>query len=327
MTTKSYAVFGAMALGLGLWGFWLGRASSRPIPPQSPAPSVVAAAVPQAAPEPPPSAAGEPTPAAAANPPAAVPEPPLKKRARPVEVRKLPAQHLPPASVPASMPAAELEKPTAAAPAAAPATPPPPPKPVETARVFTPEKPYETATPPKSREPQTATIPAGTLLTVRLREALSSESNSNGDTFSATLDQPLIIDGFVLAERGASARGHITDLARAGRVKGRSVLALELKSLTASDGQKIDLDTDAFRREGEANARKDATRAGVMTAIGAAIGAIAGGGKGAAIGAGVGGAAGAGTVLATRGEDAKLPAETRLTFRLKNPVTVTEKLN
>lgn len=64
-----------------------------------------------------------------------------------------------------------------------------------------------------------------------------------------------------------------------------------------------------------------------MAAIGAAIGAIAGGGKGAAIGAGVGGAAGAGTVLATRGEDASLPSETRVTFRLKNPVTITERLN
>jgi hypothetical protein len=64
-----------------------------------------------------------------------------------------------------------------------------------------------------------------------------------------------------------------------------------------------------------------------MAGIGAAIGAIAGGGKGAAIGAGIGGAAGAGTVLATRGEQAELAAETRLSFRLKNPVTVTEKLD
>ncbi len=135
------------------------------------------------------------------------------------------------------------------------------------------------------------------------------------------------MDGFVLAEKGASVRGHIADLAQAGRVKGRSALALELKSLTTSDGQRIDLETDTFRREAESTVKKDAARAGVLTAIGAAVGAIAGGGKGAAIGAGVGGAAGAGTVLATRGDDAKLPAETRLTFRLKNPVTVTEKLN
>jgi hypothetical protein len=212
--------------------------------------------------------------------------------------------------------------------------PPPPPaavptpsKPVETATVFKPDKPYESATPPKPREPHTATIPAGTLLTVRLREALNSERNSSGDTFTATLDQPLIVDGFVLAERGATARGHIVDLARAGRVKGKALLALELKSLTTSDGQKLELETDTFKREGESGVKKDAVKAGVMAGIGAAIGAIAGGGKGAAIGAGIGGAAGAGTVLATRGEQAELAAETRLSFRLKNPVTVTEKLD
>jgi hypothetical protein len=239
-----------------------------------------------------------------------------------VEIKKIEA--------PAPSPTAQAPAPEPArvdTPVAATTPEPEPARPVETAKVFTPDKPYESATPPKPHEPQTATIPAGTLLTVRLREALSAETNSNGDTFSATLDQPLIVDGFVLAERGSSARGHIVDLARSGRVKGRSVLALELKSLTTSDGQKIDLETDTFRREGESGVKKDAARAGVMAAIGAAVGAIAGGGKGAAIGAGVGGAAGAGTVLATRGEDAKLPAETRLTFRLKNPVTVTEKLN
>jgi hypothetical protein len=117
------------------------------------------------------------------------------------------------------------------------------------------------------------------------------------------------------------------ELAQAGRVKGRAALALELKSLTTSDGQRIDLETDTFRREAESGVKKDAVKTGVMAGIGAAIGAIAGGGKGAAIGAGIGGATGAGTVLATRGQDASLPAETRLTFRLKNPVTITEKLN
>jgi hypothetical protein len=58
--------------------------------------------------------------------------------------------------------------------------------------------------------------------------------------------------------------------------------------------------------------------------LGAIIGAIAGGGKGAGIGAGVGGAAGAGDVLLTRGKDAVIPVETKLTFRLQEPVSITE---
>ena len=63
----------------------------------------------------------------------------------------------------------------------------------------------------------------------------------------------------------------------------------------------------------------------VGAGIGAAIGAIFGGGKGAAVGAGSGGAAGAGTVLATRGKPVVLPAETRLSFRLQDPVTIIER--
>jgi hypothetical protein len=60
--------------------------------------------------------------------------------------------------------------------------------------------------------------------------------------------------------------------------------------------------------------------------LGAVIGALAGGGKGAAIGAGIGGGAGAGDVLLTRGKPAELASEARLTFRLKAPVPLTERL-
>jgi len=315
MTAKGYACFGAMAAALGLWGFYLGRSSAEPQKPP-----VVAIAAPPVMPAP---AAVEPTPVPEPEPVAAS----AKKAVKVAAPKPRPAAPEP-APAPSAAPAPPaLEPAPAANPVISPPAPPEPPKPAEAAKVFTPEKEYESAAPPKPREPHTATIPAGTLLTVRLKEGLSTERNSAGDTFAASLDQPLVIDGFVLAERGASVRGHITELVQPGRVKGRSALALELKSLSTSDGQRLDLETDSFRREGENTVKKDAARAGVLTAIGAAVGAIAGGGKGAAIGAGVGGAAGAGAVLATRGEDAKLPAETRITFRLKNPVTVTEKLD
>jgi hypothetical protein len=76
----------------------------------------------------------------------------------------------------------------------------------------------------------------------------------------------------------------------------------------------------------EESRQDDAKKVGAGAALGAVIGAIAGGGKGAAIGAGVGGGAGAGAVMATRGAAAALPSETRLTFRLNAPVTLTEKL-
>jgi hypothetical protein len=148
---------------------------------------------------------------------------------------------------------------------------------------------------------------------------------SEGDTFSATLDAPLVVDSLVIAERGARAQGRVVRVEAAGRVRGLSALALELTSLKTSDGQTIRLRTDTFERQGEKTVAKDAAKVGVAAGIGAAIGAIAGGGKGAAIGAGVGGAAGTGGVLATRGQPVVIPSETKISFRLSQPVTITEK--
>lgn len=171
------------------------------------------------------------------------------------------------------------------------------------------------------------TIPAGTLITVRLAQSLSTARNSEGDAFTATLDQPLVVNGLVIAERGSRQMGKIAMADAGGRVKGRAALGLELVTLNTADGQSVQLQTETFRHEADSNAGRDAAKAGVMAGIGAAIGAMAGGGRGAAIGAAAGGAAGAGTVMATRGRDAQLPAETRISFRLTQPVTLTEKLN
>jgi hypothetical protein len=171
-----------------------------------------------------------------------------------------------------------------------------------------------------------ATLSVGTLLPVRLGETLSSERNKEGDAFTATLDRALVVDGFVVAERGARLEGRVVEAVEAGRVRGVAHLAIELVRLTTADGQRIALRTEPFRKEGQAERGRDAAKIGAGAAIGAAIGAIAGGGRGAAIGAGVGGAAGTGTVVATRGKAAELPVETRISFRVNETVTITEKL-
>lgn len=202
-------------------------------------------------------------------------------------------------------------------------SPPPAPAPQQAA------EPVKTAAekpaPPK-REPRTVTVPAGTLISVRLRDALSTERQSTHDAFFATLDAPLIVDGLVIAERGALVRGRVVEAVPSGRVKGRAALVLQLDELTTADGQKVAIQTDSFRHEAPSGVKSDAAKTGVAAGIGAAIGAIAGGGKGAAIGAAIGGAAGAGSAMATRGKPAELPSETRLTFRLSEPVTLTERL-
>ncbi len=181
------------------------------------------------------------------------------------------------------------------------------------------------AVPAPPPPPRTVTIESGTLLSARLGETLSTEKVKSGDTFTGTLDKPLVVDGLVIADRGARVEGRVAEAVEAGRVRGVASLSIRLVRLLTSDGQRVDIQTDVFRKEGETSRKADAAKVGGGAALGAIIGAIAGGGKGAAIGAGVGGAAGAGTVAATRGKPAVLPVETRIDFRLSQPVTLTEK--
>jgi hypothetical protein len=176
------------------------------------------------------------------------------------------------------------------------------------------------------RVPQTVTIPAGTLLSIRVDQSLSTSSNQTGDSFRATLDQPIVVDSFVIAERGSRVEGRVVESDPGGRVQGVAKLSVELVRLNSSDGQRLRLQTEPFAKQANKETKRDVAKVGAAAGIGAAIGAIAGGGKGAAIGAAVGGAAGAGGVAATRGASAEIPAETRMTFRLRDAITVTEKL-
>jgi hypothetical protein len=148
-----------------------------------------------------------------------------------------------------------------------------------------------------------------------------------GDTFLATLTQPLVVDGWVIAERGSRLEGRVVDTEQAGRVKGVAHLRISIVRLATSDGQYIRIRTEPFVKDGPTSTGTDAAKIGAGAAIGAIVGAIAGGAKGAAIGAGAGGAAGAGDVLLTRGKPAEIKVETRVSFRVIDSVTITEKLN
>ena len=178
-----------------------------------------------------------------------------------------------------------------------------------------------------ARAPNTVTINQGTALTVRLGETLSVQKNLTGDTFFATLDVPLVADGFVLAEKGARVEGKIIEVDKAGKLSGTSRLSLELTQVNTSDGQRVHLQTSTFTKDGAERSRKnDAAKVGGGAVLGAIIGAAAGGGKGAGVGAGVGGAAGAGAVLLSGGRNVTIPVETKLIFRLEKPVTITERV-
>jgi hypothetical protein len=169
--------------------------------------------------------------------------------------------------------------------------------------------------------PERITIPAGTFITVRVDQFLSSDKNQKGDGFSATLSRPLVADGFVIARRGQTLGGQVTEAVKAGRVKGVSHLAVQLNSLTLADGQQLPIESTLDSFKGPTSNGRDAAAMGVTTGTGAAIGAAAAGGVGAGIGAGAGLIASTIGVLVTRGRPTEIFPESQLTFRLAKPVT------
>lgn len=173
--------------------------------------------------------------------------------------------------------------------------------------------------------PREYTLAAGTQVAVRTTSTLSTANHQAGHRFQATLTQPLEVDGYVVAARGAEVTGEVVEAGAGGRVKGAASIAVRLISIQDAGGEPIAISTESFAQNAPASRGKDAAKVGIGAGVGAAIGAIAGGGRGAAIGAAAGSAAGAGTVLATRGDPAVIPSESMLTFTLRAPVTVTGK--
>ena len=170
--------------------------------------------------------------------------------------------------------------------------------------------------------PSHLTIPAGKFINVRVDQPLSSDRNQQGDYFSATLMDPIVVDGIVVAQRGQRVSGRVVEVDKGGRVSGVARLGLQITELTAVDGQQLPVETQFISRNAPSTVGRDAGVVAGTTALGAAIGAAAGWGTGAAIGAGAGAAAGAGVQAATKGERVKIPSETRLTFTLEKPVTI-----
>jgi hypothetical protein len=183
------------------------------------------------------------------------------------------------------------------------------------------------AAPPAGMKPAGAVnagptvVPAGTVLTVRLGETLGSKASSSGQGFSATLAEPLMIDGKEVAPRGAAAAGTVVDAQPLGKFKGGAKLDLRLTSLTLN-GQQVAVNTSIVDRQIKGKGKRSAVMIGGGAGLGALIGGLAGGGKGAAIGAGAGAAAGTGGTYFTGNKEIVLPAETALSFKLKDSVTL-----
>jgi hypothetical protein len=202
------------------------------------------------------------------------------------------------------------------APASAP--PPPPaaqPLPNRSDNVF---RPAPVEAPPPARFAG-GELPVGTNLVVRMIDGVDSEVNRVGQTFQASLDEPVMLNGETVIPRGADVVVKLVDAKESGKLTGRAGLTLDLMSVRVN-GRMVDINTQTVSQESASRGARTAKVAGGTAAVGAIIGAIAGGGKGAAIGAGAGAAAGAGAEVITAGQRVKIPSETRLTFVVDTPV-------
>jgi hypothetical protein len=171
-----------------------------------------------------------------------------------------------------------------------------------------------------SAQPAAITVPAGTLINVRLTEGIDVDVAQAGMKVKGRVDDPISVGDKIVIPREAGAVVQAVKVAQSGAFKGSDSISLKLNSVSIA-GRVYDVATEyavvASKGEGKRTARKVGGGAG----LGAIVGGIAGGGEGAAIGALVGGFAG--TAVAASGEEhLKLPAETRLQFKLTQPMRV-----
>jgi hypothetical protein len=188
------------------------------------------------------------------------------------------------------------------------------------------QDPAPAADPPRAAQsyqlPPELTLKTGSLVTVRVNEMLSSDRNRAGDSFSAALAQPLVVDGIVVAERGQTVYGRVVEAQKAS-ASAPSRLALELTELSLADGAQTPVRSQlATQQGGTAPAGAQANTVVGTTILGAVIGSAVGRGAGAAIGAGAGVTAGAIAVMLTRNRPTIVYPETALTFRTDAPVLI-----
>lgn len=181
--------------------------------------------------------------------------------------------------------------------------------------------PGSNAAAPAPAAPAVTAVPEGTVLTVRLGQTVGSKASQPGESFEATLAEPVEANGNVLIPEGATARGVVEEAVPLGKFKGGARLRLSLREITIS-GKSYQVQTSSVERSEKGKGKRSATMIGGGAGLGALIGGLAGGGKGAAIGALAGGGAGTAGAAYTGNKEIVLPAESALSFKLLQPVEV-----
>ncbi|MGA8490279.1 MAG: hypothetical protein WB711_07645 [Terriglobales bacterium] len=170
---------------------------------------------------------------------------------------------------------------------------------------------------PAAAPARQVTVPAGTILLVRMVDGLDTKTAYTGQLFTATLSTNLAANGYVVAPDGTTVYGQVVEAKSAGRVAGASQLKLQLTQIIIG-GNAIPIITDVFdSQKGKSSTRRSLFRTLGGAGLGAAIGAIAGN---AGMGAAIGGVAGGVGSVVQRGDQIEIPSEAQLEFHLTQPV-------
>ena len=189
-----------------------------------------------------------------------------------------------------------------------PAPPPAPPAP----------RPAATPTPPPQQK--AVTVPAGTVVNVRLTQEIDVDASAAGQRFKGIVDDPVMVGGAIVIPRGAAAMLQAVKVEQSGSMKGSDKITLKLNGVNFG-GMVYEVSSTYVESKGKGEGKKTARKVGGGAGLGAIVGGIAGGGEGAAIGAAIGGVTGA-AVASGGKEHLKLPAETRLQFQLAAAVSI-----
>jgi len=190
-----------------------------------------------------------------------------------------------------------------------------------TSQATPPPAPAAAPQPAPEAPPKPIVVPAGTVLTVRLQQALSSKTSNQGDPFNATLAEPVLVGGKTVIPAGSSVSGTVTEAHQAGRFKGGATLNLVLSAVTVGP-KTYQISTTTMSQTSKGKGKRTAGMIAGGGGAGALIGGLAGGGKGAGIGALLGAGAGTAGAAFTGDRDITMPAESAASFKLTSSLSL-----